>query len=241
MRAHPNVPHLAPIVCLCALLGCTVDTERTEDFDYAFEEADDDASVDPWLRQPDAVPVQPRLRMLLTDAPADLDSVFVTFDAVKVHYCDASEAEEPEADEGDCEDGSWLTVSEETITLDLLTLQGGVTAELGIADLPAGAYGEIRLLVSSASVVVEGVELPLTVPPGILKLDGGFALEPGMQTDITIDFDAGQSVHYAPGNGWMMQPVISIVGESTGAIPEDEEPEDEETEDEEPDNDGASG
>lgn len=217
----------------CALLACTVDADRRDDdFDYAFEEAEDDALPDPWLRQPDATSQDPRLRLLLTDAPADVDSVFVTFDLVEVHYC----GEEGEAEEGgDCENGSWITVSEETVTFDLLTLQGGVTAELGLADLPPGGYGQIRLHLSTASVVVDAEEFALTVPPGVLKLNGGFALAQGMQTEITIDFDAGQSVHYAPGNGWMMQPVISIIGESTGAIPEDEEPEDEEPE--EPGND----
>jgi hypothetical protein len=225
MRRDIEIFHVAAAACVTALLACSVDGDDGEDdFDYSFQEVADDA--DPWLRQPDAAPAEPRLRLMLTDAPADVDAVFVTFEKLEVHYC----GEGAELSEEDCESGSWVTVSEESVTFDLLTLQGGVTAELGLADLPAGAYGQIRLHLSDASVVVDAEEFALTVPPGVLKLNGGFALEPGMQTEITIDFDADQSIHFAPGNGWMMSPVIAIVGESTAEIPDVEEPEDEEPE-----------
>ena len=220
--------HLAA-ACLAGALACTVERDRSDDdLEYAFDQAEHDG--DPRLRQPDAAPAEPRLRLMLTDAPADVDSVFVTFEKLEVHYC-GEDVDVP--DESDCEDGGWLTVSEAPVTFDLLTLQDGVTAELGLADLPPGAYGQIRLHLAEASVVVDEEEFALTVPPGVLKLVGGFLLEPGMQTEITIDFDADQSIHYAPGNGWMMHPVIAVVGESTAEIPE-EEPEEEEPEEEEP-------
>src|SRR5688572_13111568 len=171
MRTHVFAFHVA-VACTAGLLACTVEGDRRDDdFEYAFDEAQDDA--DPWLRQPDAAPADPRLRLMLTDAPADVDSVFVTFEKLEVHHC-GEDVEVPA--ESDCETGGWLTLSEDTVTFDLLTLQGGVTAELGLADLPPGAYGQIRLHLAQASVVVDGEEFALTVPPGVLKLVGGFML-----------------------------------------------------------------
>jgi hypothetical protein len=170
------------------------------------------------------VPAAPQLRVLLTDAPLDVDSVYVTISEVRVQTC---VDDDPDA-EGGCT-GGWLSLAEQEATFDLLTLQDGITEELGVAQLPEGDYGQIRLKLVDASVVVDGEVFALTVPSGAqsgIKLNHGFTLEAGMQTTITLDFDAGESVHYAPGNGWMMQPVIDIIADVSEPIeePGDDEP-----------------
>jgi hypothetical protein len=115
--------------------------------------------------------------------------------------------------EGDAA-GSWLTLSEGCQTLDLLTLRDGVTEAIGAATLPPGHYGQIRLMLVDASIVVDGVEQELILPSGTesgLKIVGGFTLRDGVATTITLDFDAGRSIHYAPGTGFMMRPVIELI------------------------------
>ena len=263
MPNHPSFVRSATALVACALIaGCAVDAEKHHDTAFEYEFLDDaaDAAVGddflPAVHTPDA----PRLRLLLTDAPLDVDAVFVTFTKVDVELCDAgalADAEDEDAEDedaededaededaedeeaADCGDSAWLDVVDEEITFDLLSLQGGVTAELGLAELAEGNYGQIRLHMSAASVVVDDEEFELTLPSGVLRLVGGFALEAGMQTEITLDFDAAQSVRHNNGQGWMIQPVVHIVAESTAEIPEpeDEEPEpepEEEPDDEEP-------
>jgi hypothetical protein len=69
-----------------------------------------------------------------------------------------------------------------------------------------------------ASIVVGGVEQPLSIPSGSesgLKIGGGFALFEGAATTITLDFDAGRSIHFAAGNGFVMAPVIELIDVTT--------------------------
>jgi hypothetical protein len=116
--------------------------------------------------------------------------------------------------------GQWLAVSEQCQTLDLLTLQNGVTEAVGVVALPPGRYGQIRLLIADASVVVQGEEHPLEIPSGSesgLKINGGFELFDGEATTITLDFDAGRSVQFEPGRGYMMTPVIELIDVSDHA------------------------
>ena len=127
---------------------------------------------------------------------------------------DDDSEEEEESKGADCPQGKWLTVMEEEKTLDLLALQNGLTEEMGLAVLPAGNYGQIRLMLDEASVVVNGETFPLSIPSGVqsgIKIQHGFHLSAGQETVLTLDFDASQSVHHAPGKGWMMRPVIKVI------------------------------
>jgi hypothetical protein len=124
----------------------------------------------------------------------------------------------PEGSSDRDSNGSWLPITDECQTLDLLTLRDGVTEAVGIATLPPGRYGQIRLMLVDASIVVGDVEQPLTLPSGSesgLKIGGGFALVEGAATTLTLDFDAGRSIRFAPGNGFMMSPVIELIDVTT--------------------------
>lgn len=108
---------------------------------------------------------------------------------------------------------SWYTVSDQCQRLDLLTLQQGVTEALGVASLPAGRYNQIRLVVSEASIVVDGVEQALDIPSGFtsgIKLQGHFDVVAGEATTLTLDFDAAESIH-ASGDGFVMRPVLRLL------------------------------
>jgi hypothetical protein len=112
-------------------------------------------------------------------------------------------------------DDGWLELSTACQSFDLLKLQGGLTTELGLDALPPGEYGQIRLGLTKASIQVGGQTYPLTIPSGTqsgIKIGHHFAVEAGGLTTLALDFDAAKSIHVA-GQGYVMRPVISVVGE----------------------------
>jgi len=107
---------------------------------------------------------EPRLRVLIHDKPTiDVDEVWLTFDRVSAHH------------EGE----GWLDVSNEETTIELLSLQDGVVAELGLNTLPPGDYSQIRLHLVDSWVVGGQGAAPLDVPSGStsgLKIGHDFTL-----------------------------------------------------------------
>lgn len=173
------------------------------------------------------------LELRLVDAPLDVDAVNVTICGVKVKARVAGEEEKVEENEAESErDGqenehvdedenhdedksgsSWIKLGDECVSVDLLSLQDGVFESLGLAALPPGDYGQLRLRVSESSVTVGGVEHELKVPSGAqsgLKIVGGFTLEDGAITTLTLDFDAERSVHKRGDGDYLMRPVIFL-------------------------------
>src|ERR1041385_4174945 len=121
----------------------------------------------------------PHLDLRITYAPAVFDSVFVNISRGEIGTAG----------------GGWVTLADQPQTFDLLTLQNDATALLGGADLAPGAYTQLRLIVNSASVVVGGVEQPLTVASGAqtgLKLNIDADITAGRTYTRVIDFDAGK-------------------------------------------------
>lgn len=150
------------------------------------------------------------LRVNLTDAPGNFDKVNVTFSEIALKYGD-----------------SWIEISGEEQTFDLLTLTGGITTLLGEQTLEAGRYGQLRLILSKAEVVVGGVTHPLTVPGGSasgLKLGTNFTLEAGETKVLVVDFDAGLSIRKKGNGGYMLRPMLRLIeaqnttGKITGVL-----------------------
>jgi hypothetical protein len=141
------------------------------------------------------------LTVLLTDAPMDyIESAEVDIGAVILVPADS---------------GAHITLSEDGTDgpVNLLELQDAATELLGEADIEAGAYSQLRLIVESASVTLaDGYEFTdgtterdLFVPSGAqtgIKLllgsaDGGdegepLVIPPG-ETMLVVDFDVSQS------------------------------------------------
>lgn len=142
------------------------------------------------------------VRVALTDAPANYDSIVLHITEVAVHR------DAPDSTAG------WFTVANPDSNFDLLKLQNGVFENLGSVTVPAGHYDQVRLILGSGSyIVVDGVKHDLTVPSGMqtgLKLVGGFDVASGGETDIGIDFDAAHSVHETGNGKWMLKPVVHI-------------------------------
>ena len=73
------------------------------------------------------------LSLSMTDATLPgFQAIYVTVDEVQVHPGSGGE-------------GSWISVADPDKTVNLLELINGVRSELGIAELPAGHYTQMRL------------------------------------------------------------------------------------------------
>lgn len=154
------------------------------------------------------------LRMFLVDAPAGIaavDSLKVVFEEVLVHR----------GSDGDEGEGEWITVLHDTLaveerTFDLMQLVNGVFATLGEMSLEAGTYTQIRIIIESATIVVDGVPYDLAIPSGTqtgIKLVRDFRIEPNVITELILDFDIAQSLHESPpGSGnYKLKPTIRVM------------------------------
>jgi hypothetical protein len=139
-----------------------------------------------------------RIKMYLTDAPAEYDAIYLTITSVEVHRAE----------------GEWFVINGNTQTVDLLELQNGVTMVFADTLLPAGHYTQIRLIISEAEIVVDGITYPLEIPSGSqtgLKLIHEFTLEPDFVYELLLDFDANRSVNQTGNGEYKLKPTIRVV------------------------------
>ncbi len=109
----------------------------------------------------------------------------------------------------------WVTLPVQAGVYDLIDLQNDVTVALSSnVEIPPGQVTQLRLIVgdNNAVVTVSGV-FDLKIPSGAetgLKLNLGTVIEPGMTTEILLDFDAEASV-VLEGNGtYSLKPVLTV-------------------------------
>jgi hypothetical protein len=122
----------------------------------------------------------------------------------------------------------WVTLGTPDLTVNLLGLTGGVEATLvNGATLPAGHFGQMRLLLGDGNTVklLDGSVHDLTVPSGLqtgVKLITDFDVLPGTTRDVFIDFDAHRSIwlHGAGASGkFILRPVVRALDKlATGSI-----------------------
>ena len=129
--------------------------------------------------------------------------------------------------------GDEQTISSTKQSFDLLTLQGGVTASAGSAEVPTGTYSQIRLKVDSARVTLKAghtfadgsTTAKLTVPSGSetgIKVNFSPPVEvTSGETVLLVDFDLSQSFvfqgpHDHP-NSVSFKPVIHATASDVAA------------------------
>ncbi|MDX1641165.1 MAG: DUF4382 domain-containing protein [Balneolaceae bacterium] len=156
------------------------------------------------------------LRVLLTDAPADYDAVWIDIQEVRVHLNDDEEIEE--------DNDGWITVSNDPIRVNLLDLTNGELEVLGETDLEAGMYSQIRLILGDDNEIVkDGVIHALDTPSAQqsgLKININADIEEDVVYTLLLDFDASRSIVEAGNSGkFILKPVIRTVAlAETGAI-----------------------
>ncbi len=162
-----------------------------------------------------------QLALLLSDSPiADVQAATVWIS--RVYLIGGSDST-----------GTQFTITSTPASYDLLSLQGGVTAELGNITIPTGSYEQLRLVVDSARITLAGgltvpggsASATLTVPSGMqtgikVVFQNPVQITPG-QTILVADFDVSQSFVLtgpptAP-TGAIFKPVIHATVQNTAA------------------------
>lgn len=165
-----------------------------------------------------------RLNVHLTDAPGDYQEVNVNITGMRIRYL--PDADTSASDTTD-EEGEWLDLPVEPLTLDLLELQNGVDSLLASAELDPGFYNELRLILGDDNTVMVDSSLhDLKVPGGEqsgYKIKFKTELNEGDEVDVVVDFDAARSVHKAGNSGmYILKPVLRAFvengGEETGSV-----------------------
>ena len=159
------------------------------------------------------------LSMSITDAkpslPVGVTNFYVTIEEVLVHKSG----------------GKWksLDLVESPYTIDLLQFIDGKQQSLFLrCQLEVGKYTQVRMIISSASLVVlsedqkSTTEYTVTIPSDKLKTDKNFDIDlDGHGVDITVDFDLSQSLVAEGQDGgppYKLKPVLHIVETSADAI-----------------------
>lgn len=170
-----------------------------------------------------------QLTVLLTDAPGDITKAEVTIERVSVVPTSDSAS-------GDAEEGGIEVMSEDSMTVDLLTLQDSVTTMLGEISIPEGDYSQIRLVTAQeATVEYEASDgttksadlmLPSADETGIKINFNEFSIDDSEdEVEITLDFNVEESFVQAGQAGkYIFKPVVHAESIETNDAPTTDEP-----------------
>ena len=169
------------------------------------------------------------LALSLSDASSsDYKAVFVTIDEVQVHL--GGNENSP---------NNWKSVDMpiSPLTVNLFDLVNGVREDLGLVDLTAGQYTQMRLIIGNypnpddhpfANYVITNSETPvvheLKITSGDktgFKIVNGFTINANQRTELILDFNATRSVIQAGSSGqWILKPTVKALEEEGYAIVE---------------------
>lgn len=140
-----------------------------------------------------------RLKVNMTDAPVNADSVNVDIRQVRVNFSNDTVG--------------WVDISTHAGVYNLLGLQNGLDTLLAVGTVPTDTLQQIRLVLgTNNSIVVSGVNYPLTIPSGAesgLKIIVNRRLNANLDS-LLIDFDAALSIHATGNGGYMLRPVLRV-------------------------------
>jgi len=165
-----------------------------------------------------------RLTVRLTDAPfpyEEVDQANVTIFKVEIRKASNEESE------GEGEGSPFITLMQDNVRVNLLTLINGATEELADLEIPAGTYDLVRVYVKDANVVLkDGETYDLKVPSGAqtgikVFVKPGITVSGGLSSDLLLDFDVSKSfvargnISRPNFNGFIFKPVILASNTST--------------------------
>ncbi len=150
-----------------------------------------------------AAPDRPSLEIRLHDAPTvDVEEVWLQVTSVEVETVDG-----------------WQPVGG-PVELDLLALTDGLYETIGLADLEAGEYGQVRMHLGDAWVVAAGERHPLTIPSADqsgVKLVGGFTIPECGSVILDLDWDVAAHLSLLPSGEYKLRPTLAPTAETIEA------------------------
>ncbi len=138
-------------------------------------------------------------KLFLTDQPIEIENaqeIWVTISEINVHK----------------EEVGFFTLSDGEQEFDLLKLLN--TEELVLSTtLEEGMYTQIRLVVASGQIVIDGETYDMTVPSSEVKIPFVFHIMAEGATEIVLDFEAEHSiqvVNAGQSEEYILRPVIRV-------------------------------
>ena len=181
-----------------------------------------------------------RLTVRLIDAPFPYEEVAeanVTIFKVELRKADQDGEEDDEESPENGDGNPFITLMEEDVRVNLLTLVNGVSEEIADLEVPAGTYDLVRVYVKDTELVLQnGETYDLKFPSGAqtgikVFIDPGITVVGGLSEDLVLDFDVSKSfvprgnINRPNFNGFIFKPVIlasntSTSGTLTGIVSE---------------------
>ena len=142
--------------------------------------------------------------------PQEITALCLTVTKVEVHIAHLGQPGGPKEKPAD----RWETLGVANPTnIDLF--KENAPSVLGLTELAAGRYTQVRLYVSKAVATLangQKVQLSIHGKNGIVKVNKTFTIEEGKTTTITLDIDSKHSV-IKTGNSYMLKPVVAKISE----------------------------
>ncbi|MBE0679743.1 MAG: DUF4382 domain-containing protein [Bacteroidales bacterium] len=160
-----------------------------------------------------------RVVIKVTDAPFDIsaiESATVTITRVEIK----------KVGDGISDGNPFVTLSDDTVTIDLIDLRNGITETLLEMDIPAGEYDMIRLYVDEAGLKLRDYDDPyrVKVPSGSqtgikIKIYPYLEVAEGLTSELLLDVDLSRSFvlrgNMHNNNGFIFKPVIRAANLTT--------------------------
>lgn len=160
-----------------------------------------------------------RVVIKVTDDPFDIGSIesaTVTITRVEIK----------KVGDGISDGNPFVTLSEDTVTIDLIDLRNGVTETLLDLDIPAGEYDMIRLYVDEAGLKLRdyidpySVKVPSGSQTGIkIHINPALEVAEGLTSELLLDIDLSRSFvlrgNMTNNNGFIFKPVIRAANMTT--------------------------
>ena len=135
------------------------------------------------------------IQLRVTDPPPpDADAVLIQVTKIEAH---------PAGSPG----GTWITLSDEPQTFDLLRVVE-LPKFLGEQQVNAGSYTKIRFDISSAIIVVKGVEYQVKVPSDSIYVTRPFVVQEGNATVVVLDFNGSRTLRQTSDNQFELTPRV---------------------------------
>jgi len=145
--------------------------------------------------------------------PAQFEEINVVIKEISVRK--SGGADEVEGDK-EADKSGFINVFTGEKAVNLVALFSGETVDIETADLEAGDYDQVRIVVAEDNTVKltgDTTAYDLKIPSGTssgIKIKKSFTLEEGGAADMTLEFDAAASISEGGSQDYRLSPVIKV-------------------------------